>query len=139
MNEHSFVKSIHRYLHPDVHKWKIHDTFTGGVPDAMYCGSKSLLFVEYKYVKELPKRDTTFLPHSLSPLQAQWLERINGPSTAALIIGVNDTAIIIPSDFSTNISRMRFQEEGVSRKDVAAWIYEVTVLGRNPNEQQTRR
>ena len=105
----------------------------------MYCGSKSLLFVEYKYVKELPKRDTTFLPHSLSPLQAQWLERINGPSTAALIIGVNDTAIIIPSDFSTNISRMRFQEEGVSRKDVAAWIYEVTVLGRNPNEQQTRR
>jgi len=134
MNEHSFVKSIHRYLHPDVYKWKIHDTFTGGVPDAMYVGPKGLLFVEYKYVKELPKRDTTSLPHSLSPLQAQWLERINGPSTAVLIIGVNDTAIIIPSDFSTNISRMRVKTEGMSRKDVAAFIHSVTVLGRNPNE-----
>ena len=139
MNEHSFVKSIHRYLHPDVYKWKIHDTFTGGVPDAMYCGPKSLLFVEYKYVKELPKRDTTSLPHSLSPLQLQWLERINGPSTAVLIIGVDDTAIIIPSDFANNISKLRVEAEGISRKDVANWIYQVTVLGRNPNETNTKR
>ena len=105
----------------------------------MYCGPKSLLFVEYKYVKELPKRDSTFLTHSLSPLQAQWLERINGPSTAVLIIGVNDTAIIIPSDFANNISKLRVEAEGISRKDVANWIYQVTVLGRNPNETNTKR
>ena len=35
MNEHSFVRSIHNALHPDVYKWKIHDTYTGGVPDAL--------------------------------------------------------------------------------------------------------
>ena len=106
MNEHSFVKSIHRYLHPDVYKWKIHDTFTGGVPDAMYVGPKSLLFVEYKYVKELPKRDTTLVKHSLTPLQLQWLERINGPSRSALVIGVGNTALILVNDFSAHISKL---------------------------------
>jgi hypothetical protein len=132
MNEHSFVKSIHRYLHPDVYKWKIHDTYTGGVPDAMYCGPENLLFVEYKYVKELPKKDTTLLSHSLTPLQSQWLNRINGPSHAALIIGVDNAALILVDSFSTNISKQRFEAHAVSRKDVAQWIYEVTCLGRNP-------
>lgn len=129
MNEHSFVKSIHRYIHPDVHKWKIHDTYTGGVPDAMYCGPESLLFVEYKYVKELPKKETTLIKHSLTPLQLQWLERVNKPSIAALVVGVDDSAIILVDDFSSNISKLRFLTHCVSRKNVAKWIYEVTCLG----------
>ena len=132
MNEHSFVKSIHRYIHPDVHKWKIHDTYTGGVPDAMYCGPESLLFVEYKYVKELPKKETTLIKHSLTPLQLQWLERVNKPSIAALVVGVDDSAIILVDDFSSNISKLRFLTHCVSRKNVAKWIYEVTCLGKDP-------
>lgn len=137
MNEHSFVRSVHRYLHPDVHKWKIHDTFTGGVPDAMYCGPKSLLFVEYKYLKTLPKKDTTSVKHSLTPMQAQWLKRISGPSCAALIIGVENTAIILVSDFLANISKLRVIDEGVSRQEVAEWIHSVTCLGREYDGQQT--
>jgi hypothetical protein len=105
----------------------------------MYCGPKSLLFVEYKYVKKLPKRDTTFIKHSLTPLQSQWLERINGPSVSALVIGVEESALILVGDFSANISRMRFLEHRVSRQEVATWIYNVTVLGRNTNEQENRR
>ena len=130
MNEHSFVRSIHRYLSPDVYSWKIHDTFTGGVPDAMYCGPAGLLFVEYKYVKTLPKRDNTLIRHSLSELQIQWLTRVNGPATSALIIGVEDTAIIIPRDFSTNISKLKYIEQSISRQDVAMWIYDITHSGR---------
>jgi len=126
MNEHSFIKSIHRYLSPDVHSWKIHDTFTGGVPDAMYSGPSGLLFVEYKYVKELPKRDTTPIKHSLSPLQAQWLERMSVSAQAALIVGVGDTCIILVDDFSTNICKYRYIEDSVSRKEAAAFIHSRT-------------
>lgn len=96
----------------------------------MYCGPSSLLFVEYKYVKSLPKKDTTLIKHSLSPLQLQWLERINGPSCAALIIGVGDTAIILPSDFSANISKLKYIEQNLSRQAVAEWIYSTTHSGR---------
>ena len=138
MNEHSFIRSVHRYLSPEVYSWKIHDTYTGGVPDAMYCGPSGLLFVEYKYIKLLPKRADTLIRHSLSELQLQWLERINGPARAALVIGVEDTAIIIPSDFSTNISKLQYIEQNISRHDVAKWIYEVTHLGRANHENGQR-
>jgi hypothetical protein len=95
----------------------------------MYCGPENLLFVEYKYVKELPKKDTTLIKHSLTPLQLQWLERVNKPSIAALVVGVDAAAIILVDDFSSNISKLRFLTHCVSRKDVAKWIYEVTCLG----------
>ena len=131
MNEHSFIKSIHRYLHPDVHSWKIHDTYTGGVPDAMYSGPAGLLFVEYKYVKELPKKASTSIKTSLSALQLQWLNRVNQPANAALIVGVADTCIIILDDFSSIICKNRYIEQSRSRKEAAEFIYNVT---HNPQE-----
>lgn len=126
MNEHSFIRSIHRHLHPDVHSWKIHDTYTGGVPDAMYSGPKGLLFVEYKYVKSLPKKDTTSIKHSLSALQLQWLERMKVSANAALIVGVGDTCIILVDDFAANICKTKYIEGSISRKDAATFIYEST-------------
>jgi len=128
MNEHSFIRSIHRYLHPDIHSWKIHDTYTGGVPDAMYSGPAGILFVEYKYIKALPKKDTTALKHSLSALQLQWLERMKLSANAALIIGVEDTCIILVYEFSANICKTRDVEERRSRKSVVDFILSVTHL-----------
>lgn len=92
----------------------------------MYSGPSGLLFVEYKYVKELPKRDTTPIKHSLSPLQAQWLERMSVSAQAALIVGVGDTCIILVDDFSTNICKYRYIEDSVSRKEAAAFIHSRT-------------
>ena len=137
MNEHSFVRSIHRYLPPEVFSWKIHDTYTGGVPDAMYCGPAGLLFVEYKYVPTLPKRDDTLIRHSLSELQIQWLERVSGPATAALVIGVEKTAVILKRDFAQNISRMHYLEQNITRQDVAEWIYSTTHSGRTNGQRPT--
>ena len=135
MNEHSFVRSIHKALHPDVYKWKIHDTYTGGVPDAMYAGPAGVLFVEYKYIKSLPKRDDTIIRHSLSELQSAWLERMKHSAAVALVIGIEDTAIILERDFSTNISKLQYIEQNISRRGVADWIYSITHAGRTQNEQ----
>ena len=104
----------------------------------MYCGPENLLFVEYKYVKELPKKDTTLIKHSLTPLQLQWLERVNKPSIAALVVGIDGDAIILVDDFSSNISKLRFLTHSVSRKDVAKWIYAVTCLGRDTHAKKAK-
>lgn len=130
MNEHSFVRSIHNALSPDVYKWKIHDTYTGGVPDAMYAGPAGVLFIEYKYVKILPKRDETIIKHSLSALQTQWLDRMKQSTPVALILGCEDTALIIVDDFATNICKSRYVEQSIPRRQVAQWIYDVTHSGR---------
>ena len=138
MNEHSFVRSIHNALHPDVYKWKIHDTYTGGVPDAMYAGPAGVLFVEYKYVASLPKRDNTIIRHSLSPLQEQWLTRMSQSTSVALILGCEDTALIIVDDFPANIYKYNYVEHAIPRKQVATWIYDMTHSGRANNEKSKR-
>lgn len=137
MNEHSFVRSIHNALSPDVYKWKIHDTYTGGVPDAMYAGPAGVLFVEYKYVKSLPKKDTTVIRHSLSALQCAWLDRMKGSTNVALILGCEDTALILEDDFSANICKSKYIEQSIERSEIADWIYTTVFSGRD-NEKAKR-
>jgi len=90
-----------------------------------------VLFVEYKYIKTLPKRNSTNLRHSLSQLQLNWLNRVNQAAQTALIIGAENTGIILVSDFSTNISKMKYIEQAMTRKAIAEWIYTKTCRGNN--------
>ena len=124
MNEHSFIKSIHRSLHNSVCKWKIHDTYTGGVPDAFYMGPAGSLWVEYKYIKQLPIRDKTNLKTSLNLLQIEWLNNLYDYNhKACLIIGVENTAIILEDKmWLENISKQFYVENCIPRKEVAQWI-----------------
>jgi hypothetical protein len=93
----------------------------------MYSGPAGVLFVEYKYIQQLPKRDTTVLKTSLSLLQVQWLDRMAISAHAVLIIGAgNNNAIILSRDFSQKVSKLRFLKEAVSRPDVADYIYQHT-------------
>lgn len=103
----------------------------------MYAGPAGVLFVEYKYVKSLPKKDTTVIRHSLSALQCAWLERMKVSSPVALILGFEDTALIIVDDFAANIYKYRYVEQSVPRKQVAEWIYNQTHSGR-ANEKSPR-
>lgn len=109
MNEHSFVKAVHRKLPPEVYKWKIHDTYTGGVPDAMYAGPAGLLFVEYKYLKKLPKKPTTPIKTGLSELQIIWLERMLLYNVLVVaIIGSPSGAIVLSKDFRRTLTLSNF-------------------------------
>lgn len=127
MNEHSFIKSVHRYLPLDLFKWKIHDTFAGGVPDSFYAGPAGILFVEYKYVKKLPKRDSSILKTSLSPQQIQWLNRMTDfNQRAAVVIGCEDTAIILENKiWESPLTKLYYVQRAVPRKAVAEWIASV--------------
>jgi len=124
MNEHGFVKSVHRHLPSDVFVWKIHDTFAGGVPDAFYAGPASILFVEYKYVKKLPSKDTTAIRTSLSVQQALWLDRLaTYNQRAAVIIGCEESAIVLEQkEWNNYLLKSDYQKRAVSRKEVADWI-----------------
>jgi len=100
----------------------------------MYAGPAGVLFVEYKYVKTLPKRDDTVIKHSLSALQVAWLERMSQSTNVALVLGVANTAIILERDFSTNISKLQYIEQNISRQSVADWIYSITHAGTQDEE-----
>ena len=126
MNEHSFVKAVHRKLPPDVYRWKIHDTFTGGVPDAMYAGPAGLVFVEYKYLKSLPRKPTTPIKTGLSALQIQWLERMSVYKVLAIvIIGSPQGTAILTEQFAQPLTTNHFNG-GMHVAEAATFIHELT-------------
>jgi hypothetical protein len=105
VNEHSFIKAIHRKLPKDIYRWKVSDRFTGGVPDCYYEGSKGALWVEYKYLKSLPKKTSTLINPGVSKLQLAWLERAerNGVNTmlvAGYPCGSISRVVILPPEKS---------------------------------------
>ena len=130
MNEHGFVKAVHRKLPPSVYKWKIHDTYTGGVPDAMYAGPAGALFVEYKYIPKLPSREDTIIKTGLSPLQIAWLERMcSYKILVAVIIGSNLGGLILTNqEWEKELKNKDFIEHGLPTQEVAEWIGK-TLLG----------
>jgi len=130
MNEHGFIKAVHRHLSPEVYRWKIHDTYTGGVPDAFYLGPAGSLWVEYKYVK-LPKRPDTIVTFGISKLQAIWLTRAQEcGQLAAVIIGFDKQAQIVdnPEQFNTMTQR-ELQDGALSFQCVADWIENHVISG----------
>ena len=96
MNEHSYVRSIHKKLPDTVYTWKIHDSYAGGVPDAWYHGpSGKSIFIEYKYVKTLPQRAATIVRPALSMLQLNWItSRVKAGVQCAVILGTTEGSII---------------------------------------------
>lgn len=123
MDEHGFIRYLHSKLDPDVFHWKIHDQFAGGVPDAFYT-AKRPLWVEYKYIKTLPKRPSTNLSTCLTVNQQLWLDRLQKANQpCALIIGSGQRAVILVNgQWNTDITRHQFDAQSVTRLEVVAWI-----------------
>jgi hypothetical protein len=130
LNEHGFIKAVHRHIPSEVYRWKIHDTYTGGVPDAFYCGPAGSLWVEYKYIK-LPKRKTTVVTFGTSELQRIWLTRMAlYGQTTLLAIGWQQSAQVF---YGSNLQQKVRQDELVQNplhfKGLAALITQHCLSG----------
>ena len=95
MIESQYTQAIHKKLAKHVYKWKVNDNFAGGVPDAFYRSLKKQpakpLWVEYKFLKDLPKRDDTMIVPNLSAQQFIWLKQaFEAGEQTAVIIGVEN-------------------------------------------------
>ena len=125
---------MHRHLSDDVFRWKIHDKFAGGVPDAMYVGPAGVLFVEYKYLKDFPKRPSTPLKINVSPLQIAWMEDVSSKSspnvTCLVVIGCANNALIVSiEDLSNTMSSKEARLKCISFADIARYIEETISYG----------
>ena len=131
MNEHGFIRAVHRHLPDNLFSWKIHDKFAGGVPDAMYVGPAGVLFIEYKYLKDFPKRPDTPVKINVSPLQVAWMKQmaeVNPKNiTCVICIGCANNAFIVSIDALSNaISSKEAQSISVPFSEIASKIKEST-------------
>lgn len=96
MDEHGYIRSIHKKLPSGIFAWKINARFAGGVPDTWYSGTGGDLWVEYKYRPRTPTR--RFAP-GLSALQRNWLQKRHAEGRqVATIIGCPAGGYILAGD-----------------------------------------
>lgn len=128
MNEHGFVRAVHRQVPDSIYKWKINDNYQGGVADAYYSGNKGDMWVEYKFLKALPVRETTPIKIGLTAQQRVWLNaRHDEGRTVAVVVGSPDGHVILEGkSWCKSMVRPDFIRSAVDTKGVAAYIMEHT-------------
>ena len=124
MNEHGFIKAVHPRLPTALLRWKINDSYAGGVPDAFYAGAARCLFVEYKYIK-LPVRNKTICKFGLSEQQKLWLNKMdNLGHPVAVVVGSSEFALILTKrKWNTTIDKATFLRCSSTIENVSTFIY----------------
>tara|TARA_B100000941_G_scaffold91734_1_gene63654 strand:+ start:2028 stop:2429 length:402 start_codon:yes stop_codon:yes gene_type:complete len=129
MQERQFITKVHKNLSSDIYKWKINDSYTGGVPDCFYTGPAGHCFVEYKYKKELPKRDTTLINFNLSVLQAIWLTERNKQGVPCYLVVAVGNLVVITQNFekANKYLTSEFLEDSMTFEDFVAKLTKMCV------------
>lgn len=117
-----FIRGVNKYLTTTYFE-KTNNPFRGGIADMWYSGTKSDLWVEYKYEPSLP-RTRTYLP-KLSPLQVMWLgNRYDEGREVAVILGIPEGGVIFTElGWLKPHTRSELLARAVSRQELAKWIH----------------
>lgn len=127
MNEHTFSSKIIRKCRDKGIElaWKINDNFAGGVPDAWFLGKGTTLWIEFKFLQELPKKGDTVLKPNLSKQQALWLSKLyNAEQPCAVVIGLPKEAIIIvdPMIWERGMLTKQARKNLITHDNLVEWI-----------------
>lgn len=126
MRESQYTAAVAKLLPPEVYALKLSLPYTAGVPDSWYSGRGGDLWVEWKYLKSVPRKVNLVDGKKpiLSALQQLWLrERHAEGRNVAVIVGTPDGAVIYPGEaWREELTREQFYERLVTRREAAAWI-----------------
>lgn len=135
MNEHSFIRSIHTNISSDVFVWKIADKYQGGVPDTWYSGPSGYMFIEYKYIKNIPKRPTTQIKIALTELQRTWLRTAISHNHLAYIVLGSPAGVYITQDPDLkHVIQEQLISQSIPKKNFISRIERVCTRGKTLTE-----
>ena len=130
-SEHTFNHDLCRRLRDaGLYVWKINDNYEGGVPDIFIAGTEGrTMFVECKYIHELPKRDSTPVIPALSDQQWYWLtSRSLQGVRVSVIMGIGKQAAIFDdsSEWKTGVPSGVLKDRLLSKAAIVDWIIQTT-------------
>jgi len=122
MDEHGFIRAVHRRLPPSVYALKLAVRFVRGIPDCWYSSTGGDLWVEYKYRPRTPRR--TFDPR-VSAHQQRWMtDRLQEGRRIALVIGTPDGALVLTD--GAWATKAQPPSTWLTTTEVALWIVHAT-------------
>lgn len=144
MIESQYTANVHKRLPKHIKAWKVNDNYAGGVPDAFYRNNDTSvetrpLWVEYKFIKALPKRDSTRIIPDLSSLQRKELREIlaaNNDEQALVIVGVEKVEgltgaagfLVHPEEWETGVEAVEARKRCVNYAGICDLIVKNTVF-----------
>lgn len=129
--ETTFYTAVHRLLPEKLHREKMHNPYRGGTPDVWYSGNADDLWVEYKYVKAVPKKAPILISKELSALQLKWLnDRAKEGRNVAVILGTPLGAVVYEhrSWETRAVTADEIRSDGLTKQQVANYITGRTML-----------
>lgn len=130
--ENQFISGVHGYLPPKTNPYraKIKNPFVAGIWDWWYSGTRADLWVEYKYLPALPKRDTTLILPDLSPLQLQWgAGRHSEGRRMMVVVGHPDGAMLFEDrSWEVPVPAADYRVLSITRAELAERIKTLTMI-----------
>lgn len=127
MRESTYTASIGRLLPPSVYALKLSLPYTAGVADSWYSGCGGDLWIEWKYLKELPKREIDLIGNKdpiITRLQQKWLrERHAEGREVGVIVGCPGGGVVYPDlDWMEILPRAEFDSRVWTKRQISEWI-----------------
>lgn len=126
--ETTFTASVHKRLpsQRQLHREKMNNPYRSGTADVWYSGTRSDLWIEYKFIV-LPKRPTTVITdYGVSPLQDDWIRsrRAEGRDVW-IVVGCKAGAVVFDgNDWPVPMTAGAFAQLVQSRDELARAIQE---------------
>ena len=119
--EGKYIAKVHRALNGSVYHMSNTNPYIGGIPDIYYEGTGGCLWVEYKCIKNWPKKlDCTKL---LTANQISWLRRAQkNHGNCAMIVGTYDGEGIILRNLSWEVIQNPSHLTKYTPKEIAQTI-----------------
>jgi len=125
MNESTTTQYYHKKLRAKgIYCLKLCLTHNSGVPDSWIVGDTGSMWIEFKYIKALPKRANTIVPDGLSALQRKWIEERIEQGVRVAVIICTPEGDVIRYGTEKALTTAKFKQRMVPRKtlvDHLAW------------------
>lgn len=129
--ETTFYTAVHKLLPKTVYREKMHNPYRGGTPDVWYSGNLDDLWIEYKYLKTVPKKAPVDVKKHLTPLQRQWLSaRYEEGRNVAVVIGTPRGSFVYEGSSwkDAKPTAADFDQNSLSKREVADFIAQKTTI-----------
>jgi len=133
--ENRFRLGVHKFLPQQLHHEKMSNPYSSGTADDWYSGTKTDLWIEYKFLARVPQRANVWLtnPNVKTPmltyLQADWLaQRYAEGRNIWVIIGCPTGGVILRDlKWANEITHVKFKACLIPREDIADEITKFTM------------
>lgn len=127
--ETTFIQSIHnQFKGGKPYYEKMNNPYRSGTPDVYYSGSRSDLWVEYKFLPRIPV--TKRIYPDLSPQQEIWLRRRHDEGRQIrVIVGCPDGGVILSIYDLVPLTPDEFRSRLWTRPQISEWIKDFVGVG----------